>query len=391
MQHAEQIAVAKRLLEFIETTSTATSPTSYQQPITEYIAPTTAALEQQRLFRDRPLCVGLSRDLPRAGSYQTHDLSGVPLLLVRDPDLQFRAYLNVCRHRGARVAEKCGEARGFTCPYHAWAYGLDGALIARPDEGSFTDAPRSAHSLTALPATEVAGMLWVRPTPGPAITLELGALVPELASYQLQNFHPYASRELVRKMNWKLVVDTFLESYHFCVLHRDSICSIFYHNLATFDGYGEHFRLVSPRKSIATLPSHPPADWQLLPHIVVIYVLFPNTVLVWQGAQIELWQIFPGATPDESRLRLTLYTPAPASTDKARRHWDKNLELVLHVVENEDFPVGEGIQNGFHSKAQAWTTFGRNEPALSYFHHTLTAALAAEGCSAPATAARLAG
>ena len=62
MQHAEQIAVAKRLLEFIETTSTATSPTSYQQPITEYVAPTTAALEQQRLFRERPLCVGLSRD-----------------------------------------------------------------------------------------------------------------------------------------------------------------------------------------------------------------------------------------------------------------------------------------------------------------------------------------
>jgi phenylpropionate dioxygenase-like ring-hydroxylating dioxygenase large terminal subunit len=376
VQHAEQIAVAKRLFHFIETTTTELSEASYQQPVAEYVSPEFAALEQQRLFRERPLCVGLSRDLPQPGTFQTHDLSGVPLLLTRTADGEFRVYLNVCRHRGARIAEGSGESRGFTCPYHAWAYSLDGALVARPNDDSFADAPRCDFGLTRLPAVEANGILWVTPSPGPDIKLNLGRLDADLKAFGLENFHPFSTRDLARKMNWKLVVDTFLESYHFCVLHRDSICSIFYQNLATFDTYGDHFRLVSPRKSITQLPAGAERDWRLLPHVVVIYVLFPNTVLVWQGEQVELWQIFPGRTPDESQFRVTLYSPAPATTEKARRHWDKNLELVLHVVENEDFPVGEGIQNGFHSNAQEFTIFGRNEPALSHYHRTITAALA---------------
>ena len=59
-------------------------------------------------------------------------------------------------------------------------------------------------------------------------------------------------------------------------------------------------------------------------------------------------------------------------SNKEKEHWDKNLELVLHVVENEDFPLGEGIQNGFSSQAQENITFGTSEPALSYFHETIS-------------------
>lgn len=377
MHHAEQIAVAKRLLEFIGTETTQLCETPYCQSVTEYTSPEIAQREQQLFFREQPLCVGLSDDLGAPGTYRTHDLSGVPLLLVRDLHGDFGAFLNVCRHRGARVAKDCGAARGFTCPYHAWVYGLDGALLNRPDEASFAALARADFGLTALPATERHGMLWVCATPGRDFVIEqwLGALDAELASYGLASFKHYASRDLTRKMNWKLVVDTFLESYHFCVLHRDSICSIFHHNLATFDAYDSHFRLVSPRKSISVLPQQGENDWRLLPHIVVIYVLFPGTVLVWQGEQMELWQIFPGATPDESHFRVTLYSPEPALTEKARRHWDRNFELVLHVVENEDFPVGEGIQQGFRSQAQTHTVFGRNEPGLAHYHREITTAL----------------
>jgi phenylpropionate dioxygenase-like ring-hydroxylating dioxygenase large terminal subunit len=377
MQHAEQIAVAKRLLNFIDTTTTALCDAPYAQAVVEYTSLEIAAREQQVFFREQPLCVGLSDDLAAPGTYRTHDLSGAPLLLVRDLHGEFTAFLNVCRHRGARVAKDCGEARGFTCPYHAWVYGLDGTLVNRPDEASFAALARADFGLTRLPATERHGLLWVCPTPERDFVIEhwLGKLDSELASYGLAGFKHYASRDITRKMNWKLVVDTFLESYHFGVLHRDSISSIFHHNLATFDAYGKHFRLVSPRKTIANLPPANEAEWKLLPHVVVIYVLFPSTVLVWQGEQIELWQIFPGATPDESHFRVTLYSPEPALTEKARRHWDRNLELVLHVVENEDFPVGEGIQQGFVSAAQTHTVFGRNEPALAHYHREITLAL----------------
>jgi hypothetical protein len=174
-------------------------------------------------------------------------------------------------------------------------------------------------------------------------------------------------------MNWKLVMDTFMESYHFCVLHKESICKIFYHNLGTFDSAGDHFRLVFARHTIEELRNEPKSSWNILPHIVSIYILFPNVVLVWQLDHIELWQIFPGEDPtNETVMQISLYTPDKCQDESTKRHWDKNLELVLHVTENEDFPVGEGTQKGFHTGAQSNITFGLNEPALAKFHTTIT-------------------
>ncbi|MEX2481007.1 MAG: SRPBCC family protein [Gammaproteobacteria bacterium] len=378
MQHAEQIALAERLFDYIEHGRTACAETIYQQAVVEYTSAAVAGREQQALFRRRPLCVGLSGLLPQAGSFQTHDSSGLPLLLTRTRGGEFRAFLNVCRHRGARVAENCGRQRNFVCPYHAWTYDLDGALAARPQDDAFAAAPRDSHGLTALPAVEHAGLLWLAPEPGMNFDAaqELHGLDSEIAGYGLEGFHHYETRVLQRRMNWKLLLDTFLESYHFCVLHKHSICSIFYDNLSTFDAWGPHFRLAAARRTIHALRDSSPSEWNLLPHMVAIYVLFPNTVLVWQLDHIELWQIFPGGTPDESTVLLSLYTPEPAISDSARRHWDKNLDLVVGVVENEDFPVGEGVQRGFHSAAQTHITFGTNEPALAYFHATVSAAVA---------------
>lgn len=377
MEHAEQTALAARLLAYIDAGTLQLGEDVYRQPVDEYTCRAQAAREQQQLFRAQPLCVGFSGDLPAAGTYRVHDAAGLPLLLTRDADGRFRAFLNVCRHRGARVAEGCGSARGFSCPYHAWVYGLDGQLVSRPEDASFPGVERAAHGLRELSAEERHAMLWLQPTPGAPLDVGrvLGSLDAELAGFGLGRFHPYATRVLKRQLNWKLALDTFLESYHFCVLHRDSICSIFHQNLATFDTYGNHFRLVSPRRSIARLREQPQAEWQVLPHLVILYVLFPNCVLVWQGEQVELWQIFPdGEDPTRSVLQLTLYAPSPPDTDKARRHWDRNLELVLNVVENEDFPVGEGIQRSFESGAQSHIVFGRNEPALAHFHRAVTAA-----------------
>ncbi|MEM7543552.1 MAG: SRPBCC family protein [Pseudomonadota bacterium] len=375
MQHAEQINLGGRLLDYIDQQYTAEQDGLYHQPIEEYTSAERAQIEQQLFFRETPLCLGLSCDLPEPGSYTVHDLTGIPILLTRDKQGEFHAFLNVCRHRGSRVAEGCGKARLFVCPYHAWAYDHTGALVARPADEAFNGADRERYGLTPLPAAERDGFLWVLPTPGKVFDVEdhLSGLAPELAAYNLADFHLFESVEIKRKLNWKLMLDTYLESYHFCVLHKNTICSIFYDNLQTFDTYGDHFRLVSPRRTISALKEQPKETWDLLPHVVAIYTLFPNSVLVWQLDHIELWQIFPTAgAPNEAMTRLSLYTPDPTLTDTAKAHWQKNLDLVVEVVEKEDFPLGEGIQKGFYSGAQDHIVFGRNEPGLAHFHKGIT-------------------
>jgi phenylpropionate dioxygenase-like ring-hydroxylating dioxygenase large terminal subunit len=142
MQHAEQIAQGKRLLHYLETRTTAVEAERYQQSVSEYTCPQHAAQEQQKLFREGPLCIGASAQIQNAGDYFTDDLTGVPILVTRGRDGQARAFLNVCRHRGAKVIDGCGSAKSFSCPYHAWNYGLDGTLLGRPEEYGLTACPR---------------------------------------------------------------------------------------------------------------------------------------------------------------------------------------------------------------------------------------------------------
>jgi len=106
-------------------------------------------------------------------------------------------------------------------------------------------------------------------------------------------------------------------------------------------------------------------------------VLFPKTVFVVQGDHLETWHVYPyGDSPDESIMYVSLYTPQTANTESARRHWDRNMDLLMATVEKEDFPVSEGIQRGLRSGAQDDVLFGRNEPSLQHFHKSVKAALA---------------
>ncbi len=376
MLHAEQVTQTRRLIDYIESGSTSQAASVYRNPVEDYVSEAQNQTEAERLFHGRPLVLAASAQLPGPNSFLAHDLSGQPILLARDDAGHVRAFLNVCRHRGARIAEGCGQARRFVCPYHAWAYATDGRLAARPDEAAFEGLPRTDAGLTELPCVERHGLVFARIGPGDAFDVDamLGGLAPELAAYGLDGFVHYKSYDADWRMNWQLGIDTFLESYHFNVLHNRTIHPIFHPNLGAFDAFGENLRVMYARRSLTDMKDRPEADWNLPLHVAAVYVLFPNTVLVWQGEHAELWHAFPAGV-DGVRFRVSLLIPEPAETESAQQHWDKNLSLLIKTVEEEDFPVGEGAQQNMNSMAQPHIVFGRNEPALQHFHRVVRAAL----------------
>ena len=297
-------------------------------------------------------------------------------------DRRLRAFLNVCRHRGAKVAKDCGEARAFSCPYHAWSYGLTGKLIAIPDERCFPGVRGERSSLTELPICEKYGLVWVIPTPDAdgANTFDIDPLLaglgPELACYGFSSWVFYDKRVVPETMNWKLLVDTFHEGYHIGFLHRKSLGPILHGNVADFESFGPNHRLTFPRRRLELLKGEPEAGWDLMWNTTLIYFLFPNTILMLQGDHVELARIFPRENRvDRAVMELSLYVPRAPATQEERTHWDKNLQLVLDVVTGEDFPAGRTIQPGLTSGAQAHTVFGRNEPAMIHYHRSLRAAL----------------
>jgi nitrite reductase/ring-hydroxylating ferredoxin subunit len=379
MDRATQVALTRRVLDFVERSTTELAPDVFRNPVSSYSSPEQAARERDLLFRRGPLFFGLSCELPKPGDYRADDSSGVPVLVVRNREGRLNAFLNVCRHRGAKVASGCGSGkRAFVCPYHAWSYDLEGRLLKLYPEFAFPGLKREDHSLVPIPVAERHGLIFVQASPGGTIDVEalLGGLGPELASYGLGNYSHYKTATLAKDMNWKLVIDTFLETWHVAVLHKETVAPIFQPNVNLFDAFGRNGRLVIPRRSMLGLRSEPEESWDFLRHSAIVYTLFPNALLVWQGDHVETWRSFPkGDDPGKCITQAALFTPTPAETDKEKRHWDRNMDLLMSTVDVEDFPVCLDIQKGLGAGAQDHITFGRHEPALGHYHRAIQAAV----------------
>jgi phenylpropionate dioxygenase-like ring-hydroxylating dioxygenase large terminal subunit len=379
MDRATEVAILRRLFEHLDRRTTAMADEIYLEPVAVYSSPEQARLEHQRLFLRRPLVLALSCEAAQPGDFFTHDLTGVPIAVVRAPSGELHAFVNVCRHRGAKVIHGSGSGRrSFTCPYHAWTYDCEGRLLGMGTKHGFEGVDRERHGLVALPVSERHGLIWVCPTPGASFApdLLLDGMDHELNDYGWSGYSHYETRVLRRRMNWKLAVDTFLESWHVSVLHRKTLVSAVHSGVGMFEEFGHNLRLVFPLRSIDKLRGQPETEWSLIRHALIVYVVFPNTVLLMAGDHLESWRIFPaGNGVDESVLQVSLYTPQPADTPNARAEWDRRFALLLGVVNDEDFPIVEDVQRGLQAGAQTHLTFGRHEPALAHFHRVVASQL----------------
>jgi phenylpropionate dioxygenase-like ring-hydroxylating dioxygenase large terminal subunit len=376
-----QLELARALQAHVRDGSTALAPEVFRNPVAAYSDPARASLERERLFRGQALFMGMSCRLPDPGDYLAEDIAGIPVLLVRGEDRALRAFANICRHRGAPVAAAgCGKARAFSCPYHGWTYALDGKLAGIPEEGSFPGVDKSTHGLMPLPAGERHGMIFVRLSPGGPLEIDVDAhlagLGEEFGAYGFERYSYFASETMTPAINWKFGIDTFLEGYHLPALHRTTVAPLIRGNLVAFDAFGDHGRMTLARHTSTAWDEKPDTEWDVLTHIVPVYRVFPNTIVVYQSDHLETWRMLPGETPDRSVIEFALYAPEPPATDKARAYWQKNYDLAIKTVLDEDFALGERMQRGFMSRLQAEVVYGRNEPALIHFHQRLQAVLA---------------
>jgi phenylpropionate dioxygenase-like ring-hydroxylating dioxygenase large terminal subunit len=381
MDRKEELAVGRRLLGHIEARTTDLAEEMLRNRTINYSSRERAILEREKLFRDLPIFMGLSSRLLEPGDYVTEEVGGMPVLLTRTADGGIMAFANICRHRAAPVAQGCGNARAFTCPYHGWTYDLAGKLLGTTDKVGFAGLDLSAHKLVRLPAGEKHGMIYVRPKPaqpeedtGLEIDRVLGDFAPDLSALDLASFRLYSTDRVAPRINWKFAVDTFLEGYHIQHLHRNTIAPYFIGNCGLFDAAGPNGRMCVPRKSIETMRALPEGERAFKPHVITLYQLFPNALLIWQVDHIEIWRAFPGRDDaSHSDIEMTIYRPSV--TTRPDSYWEKNREIAIRTVLEEDFPLGERMQIGFESGATEEVIYGRNEPSLVHFHRSIRHAL----------------
>ncbi|MDB5396439.1 MAG: aromatic ring-hydroxylating dioxygenase subunit alpha, partial [Rhodospirillales bacterium] len=114
MERAGRIAIAKEIIELIESGEPYHGDESWEADIGRFVDKDRFELEKQKLFLERPQLIALSADIPNPGDYYATDIAGKPILIVRGKDGVAKAFLNACRHRGVKLAEGCGHGAGFT-------------------------------------------------------------------------------------------------------------------------------------------------------------------------------------------------------------------------------------------------------------------------------------
>jgi phenylpropionate dioxygenase-like ring-hydroxylating dioxygenase large terminal subunit len=310
-------------------------------------------------------------------------MCGTPILLTRDGPGRVRALANACRHRGVRVADGAGQAKRFTCPFHAWTYDLEGRLEAVPTADAFEGMCRERKGLVALPVTEGYGLIVGRLRPGSVVDIEdyLGpGLTDELAMLGFADWEPYGEPHVHRVgANWKVTLDTFRENYHFNFLHRRTLAKYAYGGVLTFDAFGPHLRNCSALRSIDELRGRPETEWgDVSQHFSYQYSLFPNTVLTFDSRHAELWQILPVAA-DASEVVHTAYLRPGLSDEERSKVVDMAPWICEKVVDGEDFWVAARTEPGVRTGLLDTVVFGRNEPAPQHLHRGFAAALRSAG------------
>ena len=379
MEHATQVRLARTLLDHVESGAPLRNDAVAAVPARNYTDVEHLAAETARVLGPLPQMVALTGDVPNPGSYVVRELPGASVVIARDTDGAVHASVNACRHRGARVVEDRGTGRRLTCPYHSWTYRPDGTLAGIPDAESFAGFDADGCRLPQLPVAEVAGTIWVVPDgtgslDADRVRRELGPFVDDFEAIATADHAHWRNRRFELDLNWKLVVDTFLEPYHLGSLHRDSVGPYFHSNLCTIDQHGDHVREVLPRRTITELRELAEEEWDLISRSTVVYSLFPATVFVIQMDRIETWRVRPvEGDPGRCIADLDFYIHPERLQERPERYWERNWELTVGTVLDEDFTAMAGVQANLAAGHLDRLTFGRNEPALTIFHHALAA------------------
>jgi len=348
MDISTQTGLLNRLRAHLADGTTDMATHALRVPASHYVSEEQLADEIDALFLKRPQLVALTPHIPNPGDYLTHDALNTSLLLVRDKAGVARAYINACRHRGARLAEGRGSKKSFSCPFHAWNWGLDGQIIARPKSNDGFDTVEARYDqLLELPCYETTGMIFVL-LEGDDIESKvhdlMGAALADIAGFNIAATQYIDRRVTELDCNYKF--------------------------------------LVSPRKTIDREFDKPAQEQtQVLPYTTTEYLIAPNAMLTHQVDHIQFWRVYPLDGAQRCLVELNVFWPNPADKPMDEEAWRKarlNVDLVWQVTTDEDFPQSVNIHKNLASGVLPDLVFGKNEPALIRYHQNIADAIGSD-------------
>ena len=338
---------------------------SYSLPADCYTDPAYFELERTAIFRRTWQFVCHGERLSEPGLYVAFEIQGQPLFAVRDREGVLRAFYNVCQHRAHALVKGEGRKTLITCPYHAWAYGLDGRLRTAPRTEHLAGFEKEKICLTAVRVEEYCGFVFVNLDPDATPLAELAggladeihALVPDLA--QLTFAHRLT---FDIESNWKNVVDNFLECYHCPGAHKDfaSLVQMDTYKVVTHGIYSSH---IAKAGNVANT-AYKIDDATVTDHAV--WWLWPNTCFMRYPGEgnIIVLNVIPTG-PETTFETYDFYflqdEPKPSQVEA--------IDYLRDVLQREDIDIVESVQRGMRTPAYEQGRFVTDPEGSGYSEH----------------------
>lgn len=369
MNRVETITTATKILAMIDGGTEELGPISWEADIGRFIDQGRFEHEKQKLFLERPQLIAMSADLPEPDSYYAVEIAGKPILLTRDKNGVAHAFLNACRHRGVQLAEGCGHASRFTCPYHAWTFAVDGQLLGVPQREVFDADQLADRNLIALPICEHNGMIIVHPQPDGKLDRDefLGAMGKHLDDYDLADIRLVSAYKGPARINWKHAVDGGVEGYHVPFLHSTTVGPMTLNRFLHID-HGLHHILVTTQPQITELRDMPIEDWPEWCHFSLSHSIFPNTVLVFGQSILAFQRSEPGSKVGECDYSFRIYGWDRNASEQQRQIDTFVSQMLLKVALEEDMKVQTSSQVMMEAGAVPNVLFGRKEVNVINMH-----------------------
>ncbi|WP_340589097.1 aromatic ring-hydroxylating dioxygenase subunit alpha [Erythrobacter alti] len=338
-------------------------------PAKPYYDPDWFELEREAVFRRTWQCIGHVCELPENGSFIRREVEVLraSLLVVRGKDGEIRAFHNVCTHRGTQLVEEAqGKRTKFSCPYHMWTYGADGALISAPDFDQF-HVEKEDCALKQVALEICAGLIFVHLGKDPQPLREwLGPLAEQMETLPVARATTFTEYSYEIDANWKLAYDNFQENYHLRFIHSRSGKPTFsddnpFGYPAEFGFHGPHRtqQLWSNPEAVSP-PYQATAFGLMIPkatekglmnteHGRKYFALFPSFFMLGTPVQHFVHVVYP-LSAEKSRGVIRLYW-VDEDGDASERYAREAIAVTAHDVHCEDVDVIEAGQRGISSGA----------------------------------------
>lgn len=335
-------------------------------------------LEQQAFWRRSWLYAAHTDQLAQAGSFVLWQHGSAPIVIIRGDDGLIRAFYNTCRHRGAPVVRTDSGLAGPTlvCGYHGWSYARDGALRAISDPRDWPAVDKSCRGLTPVRCETWGSWVFVCEDSAAAPLNDfLQPMTRFLDHLPMADLRLVSRREFSVQCNVKLLIENFLEAYHFRLLHPRTTDRI-------FDSLGTSVHLWQNGHSMMLSPNRR-ADWvdpgtigmpemarstTVERHHNPSYCLFPNLIVPISPSGMPCVAMWP-KTLGTSVMEVLWFAPDWGGGPRDPL-WETRIANFDRIVD-EDIQFAEPMQFSIASPGFRGVPLSYQERRIYHWHEEL--------------------